>query len=132
MLDDFIGTFPVSSTNEEPLHATFKGNEDMWFIKRLFDMNQAAIDVENTGSLNSSLGKPPWRVRLADRSASMRWAAEELFDPPPALGPPVGVYHTMRSMPDDLRSKVISSCPEVKRLFDSKHERGEKKASPAA
>ena len=82
--------------------AVFKGNEDMWFVKKLFDLDKA-------------MG-----IRLANKSVSMKWAVEELFDEDQPL--PLGVYHVMRSLPNKLRTKVIKSCPETKRLFEVTHE----------
>ena len=49
----------------------------------------------------------------------MRWAVEELFEVGTA---PMGVYHLMRSMSNNLRAKVLNYCPEAKRFFGAKHE----------
>jgi hypothetical protein len=154
----------------------FKGNEDMWFVKKLVEMrderekydeeerrrrgggegdgeNEAVaegnyvVEAEAKKNVNASQRhdreaavaekatrlsqtplhrhpqhSPPPEVRLASRAVSMAWATEELFD---EKGPvPIGVYHTMRSLPDALRAKVLRACPEAKRLFEAKHERG--------
>ena len=97
----------------------------MWFVRRLVEMRD---DEQHQHSGNFA---PPWlgSIRLAPREVSMRWAAEELYDPEAPFSPPVGVYHTMRSMDDKLRAKVLAACPEAKRLFDAKHEKGEKKST---
>lgn len=90
--------------------AQVKKNDDMWFVQKLFDMRQREEAAGHMGV-----------IRLAPREVSMRWAVEELFEESEPT--PLGVYHTMRSMPDELRDKFIKRCPEAKRLFDAKHEK---------
>lgn len=51
----------------------------------------------------------------------MGWAVEELFNATAPL--PLGVYHTMRSVSNELRAKVLLACPEAKRMFEAKHEK---------
>lgn len=178
VLEDFIATAAMSAgsgaasaaavAGSSGLHASFKGNEDMWFIRRLVELRDRALAAAAvntaptaTATTKAAVAALPagvdWAaLRLAPREASMRWATEELFNATAAhataaghgagqaahavatksvksssvavLYPvaPVGVYHTMRSMEDSLRAKVLAACPEAKRLFDAKHERGEK------
>jgi hypothetical protein len=113
-------------------YARFKGNEDMWYVRKLHALRESA--AASTGRVPTNAGTPTATgkgasaavgaaVRLAPRAASMRWAVEELYDP--AASPvPFGVYHTMRSVPDATRAAVLRACPEAKRLFDARHERG--------
>jgi Protein of unknown function (DUF5672) len=94
----------------ETRFAMVKKNDDMWFVQKLFDMR---LYEEGRGRKDV--------VRLAPREISMKWAVEELFDEDEPT--PLGVYHTMRSVPDALRGTFIKRCPEAKRLFDAKHEK---------
>jgi len=142
----------ATERGEGVVYAEFKGNEDMWFIRRLVELRDAALlgslhaanaytftdeagitrnitstsSVGNGGNGNnvnngnagssgssSSQGQRVSRhgvglvvggvdiasVRLAPRDASLRWAAE-----------------------------VLAACPEAKRLFEARHERGDRKA----
>ena len=105
----------ISRGVESRYVTTFKGNEDMWFVKELF-MRSGVRTNSNSSRDNTSGGT----VQLAPHQVSMAWAVGEQVDEKFA---PLGVYHLMRSMTNALRAKVIRYCPEAKRLFDAKHER---------
>lgn len=87
-----------SGTNA-PLSVQTRGNEDMWFVRRLFEERRQ---------------RP--HIRLAPRAVSMQWVCEEVCE-----SRPFGVYHLMRSMSAETRSKVLAFCPEARRMFDSVH-----------
>lgn len=106
--------------SNEQRFAYVRKNDDMWFVQKLFDMRQ-----QGGGAAGGTKGV----VRLAPREVSMKWAVEELFDEEAST--PLGVYHTMRSMPDALRGTFIKRCPEAKRLFDAKHEKLVSPPSPS-
>jgi hypothetical protein len=99
----------VLNHHNESRHAVFKGNEDMWYVKKIFEYIEKGI-IKATSA------------KLAPKNVSMTFAVEELYDD--KLPFPCGVYHTMRSMTDKLREKVLNECPEAKRLFSAKHENG--------
>ena len=105
----------ISRGVESRYVTTFKGNEDMWFVKELF--MRSGVRTNSNSSRDNTSGVT---VQLAPHQVSMAWAVEEEFDEKFA---PLGVYHLMRSMTNALRAKVIRYCPEAKRLFDAKHER---------
>lgn len=99
----------------ETRYAVFKGNEDMWYVKKLFEMNNTHGNIEDNNE-NSQM------IKLAPRNVSMTFAVEELYDEKKPI--PFGVYHTMRSMTDKAREHILRECPEAKRLFSAKHENG--------
>lgn len=107
VLDKFMSEI----VEEETRYATFKGNEDMWYVKKLFEI----MNDHNHRDISAN-------IRLAPRNVSMAFAVEELYDE--ESGVPLGVYHTMRSMTDKLRERILRECPEAKRLFSAKHENG--------
>ena len=136
---------PAPPAVERRYVASFKGNEDMWFVKELFSRatfgNVTSTATATSGTIDAKpnskqqqqqqqkkknkpeaaaeLGPIVAGPRLAPRSVCMRWAVEELFEVGTA---PMGVYHLMRSMSNNLRAKVLNYCPEAKRFFGAKHE----------
>ena len=87
------------------MHINNRVIQDMWFVRRLFEMNERFEKTRKQHTDTAPMGNSSrkdggeggqgrktdaWPVRLAPRAASMHFAAEELFDPN-APGPPIGV-----------------------------------------
>ena len=100
----------ISRGVESRYVTTFKGNEDMWFVKELFMRSGVRTNSNSSRDNTSNCASPP--------PVSIAWAVEEEFD-----GYPLGVYL--------MRSRLIpfvrksSGNPEAKRWRSTSGEANE-------
>lgn len=87
-----------------------QGNEDMWFTSALREWYEEG---------QARNGVPP--PKLPSQPEQQLFAVEVV--PSPDGTTPVGIYHLMVAMDQGERDRMLSVCPEAKRLFTALHER---------
>jgi len=95
-----------NSTAEELANA---GNDDMWYVERLGRWEKSNITLFDVA--------PP---KLPSWETQRRFGVEVVPSPPDVT--PTAIYHLMIIMPFADRERMISICPEAKRLYPSLHE----------
>eukprot|EP00547_Thalassionema_nitzschioides_P008339 CAMPEP_0194229104 /NCGR_PEP_ID=MMETSP0156-20130528/43718_1 /TAXON_ID=33649 /ORGANISM="Thalassionema nitzschioides, Strain L26-B" /LENGTH=335 /DNA_ID=CAMNT_0038961643 /DNA_START=263 /DNA_END=1270 /DNA_ORIENTATION=- len=99
-----------SASAEKPT----RGNEDMWFVKKLGEWEKQGSLRSNS---TSTLSTPP---KLASAIEQQSFAMETVIPPKNnqrGSVTPVGVFHLMRTVSYADREYILQICPEAKRLF---------------
>eukprot|EP01097_Dermamoeba_algensis_P000561 TRINITY_DN1193_c0_g6_i1.p2 TRINITY_DN1193_c0_g6~~TRINITY_DN1193_c0_g6_i1.p2 ORF type:complete len:121 (-),score=44.87 TRINITY_DN1193_c0_g6_i1:357-719(-) len=90
-------------------------NEDMWFITNLYKMNKKLISESSPPPLKSGDDELVMTfANLAPQEEAKKFSVEEVYSPHP-----FGVFHMMNTMNKADRDRIISSCPDILKVYGS-------------